>query len=199
MPALSRNDLWSLEEYAARRAAFRAEVIAHKKQRQLALGANARLYFEDELTIRYQVQEMLRIERLFEAEAIEEELAAYNPLIPDGSNWKATFMLEFPDPAERQERLSQMLGIEDRVWLQVQDCERIYAIADEDLERANAVKTSSVHFLRFELTPTMVQAVQHGADIAAGIDHAAYPVDEVRLPAQVRNSLAADLGPVSIN
>ncbi len=199
MPSLTRNDLWSLEEYAARRAAFRAEVIAHKKQRQLALGANARLYFEDELTIRYQVQEMLRIERLFEAEAIEEELAAYNPLIPDGSNWKATFMLEFPDPAERQERLSQMLGIEDRVWLQVQDCERIYAIADEDLERANAVKTSSVHFLRFELTRSMVQAVQHGAEIAAGIDHSAYPVEEVRLPSQVRESLAADLGQVSIN
>ena len=173
MPTLSRADLWSLEEYAERRPTFRHEVMAHKKNRQVALGEHARLYFEDSLTIKYQIQEMLRIEKVFEAAGINEELEAYNPLIPDGHNWKATFMVEYADPGERARRLAELIGIEDKVWLQVQDCERVYPIADEDLERANETKTSSVHFLRFELTPAMIAAVKQGADILAGIDHPA--------------------------
>ncbi|MAT94208.1 MAG: hypothetical protein CME59_16625 [Halioglobus sp.] len=199
MNRLSRADLWSLEEYAEKRAQFRARVMQHKKHRQVALGENARLYFEDVLTIRYQIQEMLRIEKVFEADAINEELDAYNPLIPDGSNWKATFMLEYADPTERAQQLERLLGIEDRVWLQVQDCERIYPIADEDLDRSRADKTSSVHFLRYELAPTMIAAVQRGATISAGIDHPAYTVGGVPLDGPTRDSLAADLAPASIN
>jgi hypothetical protein len=193
MPALSRADLWSLEEYAERRPTFRQEVMAHKKNRQLALGDNARLYFEDALTIKYQIQEMLRIEKVFEAAGINEELEAYNPLIPDGHNWKATFMVEYADPAKRTQRLAQLIGIEDKVWVQVDGCDRVYPIADEDLERANETKTSSVHFLRFELTPGMIAAVQSGAAIAAGIDHPAYTVEPVRLAPEIRDSLAGDL------
>jgi hypothetical protein len=193
MPALSRADLWSLEEYAERRPTFRQEVMAHKKNRQLALGDNARLYFEDALTIKYQIQEMLRIEKVFEAAGINEELEAYNPLIPDGHNWKATFMVEYADPARRTQRLAQLIGIEDKVWVQVDGCDRVYPIADEDLERANETKTSSVHFLRFELTPGMIAAVQSGAAIAAGIDHPAYTVEPVRLAPEIRDSLAGDL------
>ena len=150
MPALSRSDLWSLEEYAERRKMFRAQVMKHKKNRQLPLGDNARLYFEDAMTIKYQIQEMLRIEKVFEAAGINEELEAYNPLIPDGHNWKATLMIEYDDPEERAVQLSRMIGIEDKVWLRVADCDKVYPIADEDLERDNEQKTSSVHFLRFE-------------------------------------------------
>jgi len=193
MNRLSRADLWTLEEYAEKRPAFRAEVMAHKKMRQLALGQHARLYFEDRLTIRYQIQEMLRIEKVFEAQGINEELEAYNPLIPDGHNWKTTFMIEYDDPAERAVQLSKMIGIEDKVWLQVEDCERVYPIADEDLERDNAEKTSSVHFLRFELTPGMIGAAHAGAGVGAGIDHPAYTVAQFQLPAEIRDSLAADL------
>jgi len=199
MPALSRADLWSLEEYSEIRPTFRSEVLAHKKHRQLALGENARLYFEDLLTIKYQVQEMLRIEKVFEAHAINEELEAYNPLIPDGHNWKATFMLEYEDPQERERQLARMIGIEDKVWLQVEDCERVYPIADEDLERENSTKTSSVHFLRFELNPVMIAAVRAGAPVYGGIDHPAYPVPALTLPTQVRDSLANDLEPGAIN
>ena len=153
MPALSRADLWSLEEYAEVRPTFRQEVMSHKKSRQLPLGEHARLYFEDALTIKYQIQEMLRIEKVFEASGINEELESYNPLIPDGHNWKATFMVEYPDPQERATRLAELIGIEDKVWMQVEDCDRVYPIADEDISRENEVKTSSVHFLRFELSP----------------------------------------------
>jgi Protein of unknown function (DUF3501) len=199
MPTLSRADLWSLEEYSEMRPAFRAQVLDHKKTRQVSLGEHARLYFEDVLTIRYQVQEMLRIEKVFEAYAINEELEAYQPLIPDGHNWKATFMIEYEDPAERACQLARMLGIEDKVWLQVADCERIYPIADEDLERDNGLKTSSVHFLRFELTPVMIAAVHSGAAVSAGIDHPAYPVEAMELPTVVRNSLANDLQVNTIN
>ncbi|MEZ5573370.1 MAG: DUF3501 family protein, partial [Halioglobus sp.] len=176
MQTLSRADLWSLEEYSEQRPAFRAQVLAHKKNRQVALGEHARLYFEDILTIRYQIQEMLRIEKVFEAYAINEELEAYRPLIPDGHNWKATFMLEYENPDERAQQLARLIGIEDKVWLQVEDCERIYAIADEDLPRENEQKTSSVHFLRFELSPVMITAVQGGCAISAGIDHPAYNI-----------------------
>ena len=199
MPTLSRADLWSLEEYSELRPAFRAQVLAHKKTRQLSLGEHARLYFEDVLTIRYQVQEMLRIEKVFEAYAINEELEAYTPLIPDGHNWKATFMIEYEDPDERARQLARMIGIEDTVWLQVADCQRIYPIADEDLARDNGLKTSSVHFLRFELTPVMIAAVHNGASVSAGIDHPAYSVNAIELPTIVRDSLANDLQATTIN
>ncbi|MEJ2531852.1 MAG: DUF3501 family protein [Halioglobus sp.] len=199
MPNLSRADLWSLEEYAEVRPSFRSEVMAHKKTRQVALGDHARLYFEDLLTIKYQIQEMLRIEKVFEADGILEELEAYNPLIPDGHNWKATFMIEYADPAQRALRLAEMIGIEDKVWLQVEGCDRVYPIADEDLERDNADKTSSVHFLRFELAPTMIAAVHSGAAITAGIDHPAYTIDGVILDPAVRDSLANDLESAAIN
>jgi hypothetical protein len=198
MPTLSRADLWSLEEYAERRPAFREQIIAHKKNRQLALGEHARLHFEDMLTIRYQIQEMLRIEKVFEAHAITEELEAYRPLIPDGHNWKATLMLEYEDPTERARELAKLIGIEDKVWLQVADCDRVYAIADEDLPRENDVKTSSVHFLRFELTAVMIAAVQGGSAVSAGVDHPAYRVT-VKIPEPVRDSLARDLHASAIN
>jgi len=196
---LSRADLWSLEEYSEHRSDFRTRVMAHKKNRQVALGDHARLYFEDRLTIQYQIQEMLRIEKVFEAAGIEEELEAYNPLIPDGHNWKATFMLEYDDPAERAERLAQMIGIEDKVWLQVGEGERIYPIADEDLDRDNDDKTSAVHFLRFELTPDMISAAHAGEVISAGIDHPAYPIRAQWLEDNVRQSLAADLEQTSVH
>lgn len=199
MPTLSRADLWSLEEYAELRPTFRSEVMAHKKHRQLSLGEHVRLYFEDLLTIKYQVQEMLRIEKVFEAHAINEELEAYSPLIPDGHNWKSTLMIEYEEPHEREQQLARMIGIEDKVWLQVADCERIYPIADEDLDRDNDEKTSSVHFLRFELTPVMIAAVHGAASITAGVDHPAYTVEPVALPALVRDSLARDLQASSIN
>lgn len=199
MNHLSRKDLWSLEEYAEHRVAFREQVMAHKKTRQLPLGENARLYFEDALTIKYQIQEMLRIEKVFEAEGIREELEAYNPLIPDGHNWKATFMLEYEDPAQRALRLAQLIGIENKVWLQVEDCERVYPIADEDLDRDTADKTSSVHFLRFELSSAMITAVCSGGELRAGIDHPNYAVEGFIVEAAVRDSLVRDLDPVAVN
>ena len=197
MPQLTRADLWSLEEYALRRDEFRAEVMAHKKTRQLALGKHARLYFEDLTTIRYQIQEMLRIEKTFEAAGIEDELNAYNPLMPDGHNWKATFMIEYGDPVERAERLREMKGIEDVVWLQVGDLARIYPIADEDLERENEEKTSSVHFLRFELNQEQIATLIGGAALYAGIDHAGYPIEKFEVVGAIRDSLASDLQPTA--
>ncbi len=193
MTQLKRNDLWSLEEYALKRNDFRAEVMAHKKKRQLPLGENARLYFEDEVTIRYQIQEMLRIEKTFEAAGIEEELSAYNPLIPDGHNWKATFMIEFGDPEERGKRLAEMIGVERDTWLQVGDLDRIVPIADEDLERENDEKTSSVHFMRFELSPEQITALKAGAPLYAGIDHPAYTITKFEVSSAIRDSLCDDL------
>ncbi len=193
MEKLTRQDLLSLERYAAERAEFRARVMAHKKHRKLAIGPNATLYFEDRLTMQYQIQEMLRAERIFEAAGIQDELDAYNPLVPDGCNWKATFMLEIPDAEERKRRLAELIGIEDRVWVQVADFDRVYAIADEDMERATADKTSSVHFLRFELSPDMATAVKAGAALSAGIDHASYSFALDALPGDIRDSLAQDL------
>ncbi|WP_297527979.1 DUF3501 family protein [Thiohalobacter sp.] len=192
MSKLTRQDLHSLEEYDRIRPEFRARVMAHKANRKVPLGPMATLYFEDRLTMQYQVQEMLRIERIFEAEGIEDELAAYNPLIPDGSNWKATFMIEVPEPDERRKVLARLVGIEDRVWVQVGDLPRVYAIADEDMERDTEDKTSSVHFLRFELTPEMVAAAKSGAPIRAGVDHPEYNHEGV-LEEPVRASLVADL------
>ena len=199
MVLLSRADLWSLEEYAEERPAFRSRVMEHKKTRQLPLRDHARLYFEDLLTIKYQVQEMLRIEKIFEAEGITEELDTYNPLIPDGHNWKATFMLEYDDPAEREVRLSQMIGIENKVWLRVEGCDKIYAIADEDLERTTEEKTSSVHFMRYELDSSMIAAVKRGAAISAGVEHPGYPVEAFDIDSAIRDSLVNDLEEVTLN
>ena len=197
MSKLQREDLWSLEEYAQRRTGFRSEVMAHKKPRQVALGDNATLYFEDAKTIRYQIQEMLRIERVFEAEGIQDELDAYNPLIPDGSNFKATFMLEYPEENQRKEKLAKLIGIERKVWLQVEGFDPVTPIADEDLERETEDKTSSVHFLRFELTPEMIKAAKQGAALSMGIDHPNYQASVSPLPDDTRNSLVADLAEVS--
>jgi hypothetical protein len=191
--ALSRSELLSLERYAVERAAFRARVLAHKQNRSVALGGHLTLLFEDRLTIQYQIQEMLRIERIFEPEAIQDELDAYNPLVPDGSNWKATMLIEYADIEERRTALAQMIGIEDRVWMRVDGFERVYAIADEDMERENAEKTSSVHFLRFQLSPDMVRAAKAGAELATGVDHPAYDHTLDPLPVAVVQSLVADL------
>ncbi len=192
MTTLTRGDLLSLEEYSLSRAEFKAKLIAHKKNRQLNLTPNARIIFEDELTVRYQIQEMLRIEKVFKAEGIQDELDAYNPLIPDGSNWKATFMLEYDDIDKRKLELSNLIGVEDMVWMQVDGHEKVYAIADEDLERENEVKTSSVHFLRFEFSPEMVAAVKNNQAVFAGCDHLNLKVDGVKLPSETLASLSGD-------
>ena len=192
MQKLTREDLMPLEVYAEKRPEFRLEIMAHKKTRQLPVGDHATLYFEDRLTMQYQVQEMLRTERIFEAAGIEEELEAYNPLIPDGANWKATFMLEYGDPVERAHELARLVGIEDQTWVQVEGFDKVFAIADEDLERSTEDKTSSVHFMRFELSEEMCTAVKSGAAIMAGIDHVNYP-HQVTAPDAIRASLAADI------
>lgn len=192
MTQLTASDLMSLEQYVRERAQFRSRVLAHKKNRQVALGPNATLYFEDGLTIQYQVQEMLRIEKIFEAEGIEDELSAYNPLIPDGSNWKATFMLEYPDIDVRKRELAGLIGVEDKTWVQVDGHDKVYAIADEDMERDTEEKTSSVHFMRFELTPEMVVALKGGAALHMGVDHDNLKV-HVTVSDAVRGSLVKDL------
>jgi hypothetical protein len=190
---LRPEDLYSLEQYAKQRAQFRPQVIAHKKRRTLQVGPNATFCFEDRLTVQYQVQEMLRIERIFEAEGIEDELGAYNPLIPDGSNWKATLLLEYPEPDARKAALASLKGVEDRCWVQVAGNERVHAIADEDLDRENDEKTSSVHFLRFELTPAMVKAAKSGAAIGVGVDHATYRHAVEPVAEDIRAALVEDL------
>ena len=193
MPEITRDSLLSLESYAKQRPDFRAKVLAHKKARKVQLGEHVTLIFEDELTVRYQIQEMLRIERTFEEEGIQDELDAYNPLVPDGSNFKATMLVEFPDPEERRVWLAKLIGVEDRVWVQVAGYPRVYAIADEDLERENEDKTSSVHFLRFELTADMKRVLQNGGGLAMGIDHPAYSPSQEHLPEPVLQSLREDL------
>jgi hypothetical protein len=193
MPQITRDSLIPLEAYARARTEFRARVMAHKKSRTLALGEHVTLIFEDELTIRYQIQEMLRVERIFEEAGIQDELDAYNPLVPDGGNWKATLLIEYPDVAERQRMLARLIGIEDRVWVQVKGHARVYAIADEDIERENADKTSAVHFLRFELARPMAQALKKGAGFAIGIDHPDYAVSVASVEPGARASLVADL------
>jgi len=193
MHKIDRGSLLSLEAYARQRKEFRARVIAHKKDRTVHLGAHVTLVFEDELTIRYQVQEMLRIERTFEDQGIQDELDAYNPLIPDGRNFKATMMIEYADAQERKHALSKLKGIEDRVWVQVEGCARVYAIADEDLERENEEKTSAVHFLRLELDAEMARALKYGVGLGMGVDHPNYEAEIGAVAAGVRASLTRDL------
>ena len=190
---LTHDQLYSLEQYARVRPEFRARVMAHKKSRQLQLGEHVTLLFEDALTMQYQVQEMLRLERMFEPEPIQEELDVYNPLIPDGSNWKATMMIEYSDVAERQRMLAELTGIEDRVWVRIAGHAPVYAIADEDLERATAEKTSAVHFLRFELSAPMIAAVKQDAALSVGVDHPRYRAQVSPVPPAVRAELLRDL------
>jgi hypothetical protein len=190
---LSRADLMSLEQYAVARKEFRARVLEHKKLRVIGIGPNATWCFEDRLLVQYQVQEMLRVERIFEAAGIEDEMDAYNPLIPDGNNWKVTFLIEFPDPEERKGKLAGLKGVEDKSWVQVEGFDKVFAIADEDLERENEEKTSAVHFLRFELTPPMCAKAKAGTAISIGIDHPNYRHEVRPLPKASRDSLAADL------
>ncbi len=192
MEKLSHDNLYSLEQYARLRGEFRARVIEHKKPRRVSLGSNLNLYFEDRLTMQYQVQEMLRIERIFEPEAIDDELGAYNPLIPDGDNLKATMMLEYADVDERKQALSQLIGIENRVFIKVDDLEPVYAIADEDLERADAGKTSSVHFLRFQFDDEAVRRAKDGAAISVGVDHEHYHHVIEDLSPEQKAALVAD-------
>ncbi len=190
---IARDSLLSLEAYARQRKEFRAKVMAHKRDRTVHLGAHVTLIFEDELTIRYQVQEMLRIERTFEEQGIRDELDAYNPLIPDGRNFKSTMMIEYADAEERKQALAKLKGIEDRVWVQVEGCARVYAIADEDMERENEEKTSAVHFLRFELDEEMAGALKSGVALSIGVDHDNYQAEIGAVAAGVRASLAQDL------
>ncbi len=193
MNKLSHEDLYGLEEYARIRPEFRAKVMAHKDNRRVSIGEHATLYFEDALTMQYQVQEMLRIERIFEPEGIQEELDVYNPLIPDGNNWKATFMMEYEDEVERRQALSRLIGIEKQLWVQVDGFDKVYPIANEDLERETDSKTSAVHFVRFELTPDMIEAAKSGKFVSMGIEHDAYNHHVEDIPAQVKQSLIADL------
>jgi hypothetical protein len=192
MSKLTRENLYSLEQYSAIRSDFRSKVMEHKKQRRVPIGAHAVLYFEDALTMQYQVQEMLRLERIFEADGIQEELDVYNPLIPDGKNWKATFMIEYDDVEERKKALARLTGVEETVWVQVEGYDKVFAIANEDLDRTAPDKTSAVHFMRFELSQEMVHAAKQGASLSAGIDHPAYAEHTV-IAAEVKNSLRADL------
>jgi hypothetical protein len=193
MQKLVPSDLMALERYARERNDFRARVMAHKKNRQVNVGPNTMWLFEDRLTVQYQVQEMLRTERIFEAEGIAEELGAYNPLIPDGSNWKVTFLIEYPDAEIRRVQLERLKGVEDRCWVQVAGEDRVFAIADEDLERENELKTSAVHFLRFELEPSMTKKLKGGATLSMGIDHPNYQHQIAPVAEGVRAALVTDL------
>jgi hypothetical protein len=193
MRKLERQDLMSLEQYSIERSRLRSEVIAHKQRRNVQVGPNMTWCFEDRTTIRYQVLEMLRAERIFESDGIQQELDAYNPLIPNGSNWKVTLLLEFPDAELRRVALAKLIGVEDRCWVRVSELERVFAIADEDLSRENDEKTSAVHFLRFELSPSMVQAMKSGAPLSMGVDHENYRHALTPVAATVRDALSGDL------
>ena len=192
MPQIARESLLSLEAYARSRSEFRARAIEHKRRRTVHVGEHLTLLFEDEMTVRYQIQEMLRIERIFEDDGIQGELDAYNPLVPDGSNWKATMMIEYPDVDERRRMLGVLMGIDRRTWVQVDGCERVLAISDEDLEREDDQKTAAVHFLRFEFSAAMRERLRQGAAVTVGVDHPDYRAS-AQLKPEVRNALAADL------
>ena len=194
MSKLTREDLMSLEQYSEQRDDFRAAVMRHKKNRLIGLGPHMTLHFEDRMLMHYQVQEMLRAEKIFDAEGIKEELDTYNALIPDGDNWKATMMIEYVDVAEREQALKQLLGVELRIWMRVGDSERIYPVADEDLERETEEKTSAVHFLRFQLDESMLEAAREGASISLGVDHDAYNYSLEPLADNFSDSLRSDLG-----
>lgn len=193
MPPVTRESLMTLEAYSRARPEFRRSVIEHKKPRTVHLGQHVTLLFEDEMTVRYQIQEMLRIEKIFEEQGIQHELEAYNPLIPDGRNFKATMLIEYEDATIRRQELSKLIGIEDRVWVQVEGSPRVYAIADEDLERENAEKTSSVHFLRFELTEDMAAALKYGVSLSVGVDHANYMASLSPVSTETKAALVRDL------
>ena len=193
MARISRDSLMTLEAYSRERSKFREKVLAHKKHRTLGVGPNVTLVLEDELTMRYQVQEMLRVERIFEEEGIQDELDAYNPLVPDGSNWKATMLIEYPDVEERRRMLPKLIGLEDKVWVRVEGSPAVYAIADEDLERENDEKTSSVHFLRFELDDAMKARLRAGAALSVGVEHPNYSARIAEVSDAVRASLIGDL------
>ena len=193
MAYITRDSLMTLEAYAKARNDFRAQVMAHKKNRVVHLGEHITLIFEDELTMRYQVQEMLRAEKMFEEEGIQDELSAYNPMIPDGNNWKATMMIEYTDLDERRRMLENLIGVEDKVWVRAENLNKVYAIADEDLERENAQKTSAVHFLRFELTQNIIESLKSGGKLTIGVDHPAYSVSLDAIPSNVQASLLQDL------
>mgnify|MGYP002713201452 FL=1 len=193
MQKLTRKDLYSLEDYLEIRDDYRKKVMAHKKDRRLELGDNILLMFEDRLIMQYQVQEMLKAEKIFDAAGIEEELDAYNPLIPDGNNWKATMLIQYPDVEERQKQLARLIGIENKIWMQVDGFDKVFAIADEDLERDTEDKTSAVHFMRYQLDDDMIQAVKNGAAISAGVDHENYQANASPIASNIRDSLAEDL------
>lgn len=193
MPKISRDSIMTLEAYSKARSEFRAKVMSHKKNRKVSLGENITLIFEDELTIRYQIQEMLRAEKIFEEEGIQDEINAYRSLIPDGNNWKVTMMIEYSDPLERADKLTKLIGIENKVWIKIQEFNPVYAISDEDLERTTEEKTSAVHFLRFELTQNMIQALRKDASLSVGIDHPVYQALIQQVDNKVRNSLINDL------
>ena len=193
MPKVTRESLMTLEAYAKARPELRRRLIEHKKIRQVRIGEHVTLTFEDEVTVRYQIQEMLRVERIFEEDGIGHELEAYNPLVPDGRNLKATMMIEYPDPVQRKRELARLIGVEDRVWVQVEGASKVYAIADEDLDRETDEKTSSVHFLRFELDDAQIAALKRGAALSVGIDHANYAAEVRPLPREIRDSLVGDL------
>ena len=190
---LTKESLWGLEEYSERREQFRQEVLKYKKVRRIQLGEHLYLMFEDETTIKYQIQEMLRIEKIFDSSGIQDELDAYNPLIPDGDNLKCTMLIQYEDPEERKEWLSKLVGVEDKVWLQIGDNEKVFPIADEDIERTREEKTSSVHFLRYQLSAEQIAALETGAPLRAGVDHHAYSCDDITIQDDVRRSLLGDL------
>ena len=193
MPKITRNSIMTLEDYAKTRQDFRTKVMLHKKNRKIPLGKNVTLIFEDELTIRYQIQEMLRIEKIFEEEGINDEIEAYKALVPDGRNWKATMMIEYPDPVVRAYKLKKLVGIENKVWAKIENYEPVFAIADEDLDRSTEEKTSAVHFLRFELNRDMIRALHKGASLSMGIDHPVYLEQINQVDESVKISLVADL------
>ena len=193
MPKITRNSIMTLEDYAKTRQDFRTKVMLHKKNRKIPLGKNVTLIFEDELTIRYQIQEMLRIEKIFEEEGINDEIEAYKALVPDGRNWKATMMIEYPDPVVRADKLKKLVGIENKVWAKIENYEPVFAIADEDLDRSTEEKTSAVHFLRFELNQDMIRALHKGASLSMGIDHPVYLEQINQVDESVKISLVADL------
>ena len=191
---LSRSDLWSLEDYSEMRSTFRKEVLAHKQHRRVQIGDAMQLIFEDRLTIKYQIQEMLRIEKVFEAEGVQQELDAYNPLIPDGDNWKCTLLIQYEDVQERQRRLKQLLGVEDKIWLQVGEGTPVWPIEDEDMDRANEDKTAAVHFLRYQLTPENIADLKGGGTVTFGVEHDAYASNPVQVAEEVRLTLMSDIG-----